>query len=151
MLALAVAFALVFSAELYLFAATTSIPESYQPGISAALRPFNPLLLVLGLAGAPLLGALASRRHRVRLASFAQTISFVALAACVLALVAIFSAEAMGLQCRRNPPAVRELATTIEHSLTCPRFSNRSGAGAFYGGILSGVLAWGARRTLREK
>ena len=149
MLAAAIVFALVFSAELYLFAATASIYESYQPDISAALRPFNPLLLLLAFGGGPLLLALALRRHRARLARFARTTSVVACAICVLVFLGVFLADSLGIACDRPPPVVRELGATLQHALTCPQPSGRSGAAAFYGGILSGIFAWGAGRILR--
>lgn len=142
-------FALVFSAELYLFAATASIYDSYQPGISGVRMFLHPLALLLILAGAPLFLGLVWRAHRSALAELSESISLVGGVICLLALALLLALDAIGVRCDDPLPAIRELRTTLQHSLGCPNFSGRSGASAVYGGLLSAFLFWGSRRLRR--
>jgi hypothetical protein len=142
-------FAVVFSAELYLFAATASIYESYQPGITGIRLRLHPLALLIFLAGCPLLVGLFWRTHRRALTRFAESISLVGGVLCVVAFIALLIWEATGVRCHEPLPTVRELGTTLRFALGCPSFSGRSGAVAVYGGSLSAVLFWGSRRLRR--
>jgi hypothetical protein len=142
-------FAVVFSAELYLFAATASINDRYQPGIASFRMRFHPLTLLFVLAGGPLLLGLLWRAHRSALSRFSERISLVGGVLCVVALVSLLIFEGMEVRCDEPLPAVRELGTTLRYALGCPIFSGRSGGIAVYGGLLCTLLFWGSRRLGR--
>jgi hypothetical protein len=143
---LTAAFGIAFSAELYLFAATASIDDMFQPGISAVRMRFHPLALMLLFGGGPLLLGLFWRKHRSALSRFCGSISLLGGVICVFALVSILILENIGLRCDEQLPAVRELGTTLRHALYCPAFSGRSVGVAVYGVFLSAFLYWGSRR-----
>ena len=142
-------FAIVFSAELYLFAATASIYDSYQPGITRFRMCLHPLALLLALAGAPLLLGLLWRTRRSALTQFSERISLVGGALCVVAVVSLLILQAIDIRCNAPLPTVRELGTTLRHALSCPTFSGRSVAVAAYGALLSALLFWASRRLRR--
>lgn len=142
-------FAVAFSVELYLFAATASIYDSYQPGITSFRMRLHPLVLLLVLAGGPLLLGLAWRTHRSALTRFSENISLMGGVLCAVALVALLILEGIGARCEEPLPTVRELGATLRYALGCPTFSGRSGAIAVYGGLLSALLFWGSRRLGR--
>jgi len=142
-------FAVVFSAELYLFAATASIYDSYQPGITSFRMRFHPVALLLVLAGGSLLLGLLWRAHRSALTRFSESVSLVGGVLCVVVLVALLILDGIGVRCEEPLPTVRELGTTLRYALGCPTFSGRSSAIAVYGGLLSALLFWGSRRLRR--
>jgi hypothetical protein len=139
--------AIVLAASLYLFAATASISETYQPGISMFRLRLHPMLTVLVFAGCPLAaGLLGSAGWRVaayvgaRLAVTAVVIS----AAFVAALA---TAQIAGVHCTTPPPAERDLDATLRHALRCPEFSNRSYTTPLVTGLASLALVLVARRA----
>jgi hypothetical protein len=142
-------FAVVFSAELYLFAATASIYDRYQPGITSFRMRFHPITLLFVLAGGSLLLGLLWRAHRSALSRFSESISLVGGVLCVVALVSLLILGGTGVRCDEPLPTVRELGTTLRYALGCPTFSGRSGGIAVYGGLLSALLFWGSRRLGR--
>lgn len=148
---LQLAFVVGFSAELYVFSATASLYDTYQPGISAFRMRVNPLALLLVAGGVPLLAALTWRARRVSLAKFATRISLFGGAICLAFLFVLFVLEAAGFQCDEPLPAIRELSATLGRALRCPTFSGRSSAAPLYGAVLSALLLLGSRRVLRAK
>lgn len=142
-------FAVLFSAELYLFAATASIYDSYQPGITSFRMRLHPLVLLLVLGGGPLLLGLFWRSHRSALTKFSESVSLVGGVLCSVALVSLLVLGAIGIRCDEPLPTVRELEMTLRYALGCPTFSGRSGAVAVYGGLLSALLFWTSRRLRR--
>lgn len=147
---LAIAFAIMFVAELYLFAATASIYDSYQPGITSLRMRLHPIGLLLFFAGGSLMLGLLWRKHRFILARFSEIVSLVGGIICLAALLALLVVAAIGASCEAPLPTVRELEVTLRHALGCPTFSGRSGSVAVYGGILSALLYWGSRRLRRR-
>jgi len=138
--------AIVLVAELYLTAATASIGEAYQPGISTLRAPLNPLIFLVIFAGVPLILALTLPRHRFALIKFSARVSRTGVVVCVIAFALLLILPTIDVQCREAPPPIRELRTTLWHSLTCPSFSGRSAAVALYAGALSTLIFLCARR-----
>ena len=143
--------ALLLVASLYLFAATASIGDTYQPGISAFRLRLHPVLTVIMFAGCPLAAALlgssawrAAGRVGARLAMTALIIS----AAFVGALAV---ARVTGLNCSAVPPAERVLEATLRYALRCPEFSNRSFTTPLITGLTSLVLVLIASRAQLER
>jgi hypothetical protein len=139
--------AIVLVSSLYLFAATASIGDGYQPGISAFRLRLHPVLTVLMFAGCPLAAGLlgsaawrAAARVGARLAATALVIS-------VAFVAGLAVAELAGLHCTASPPLERELEVTLRHSLRCPEFSNRSYTMPSFAGLTSLVLVFIARRA----
>jgi len=146
---LTIVFAIAFLAELYLFAATASIYDSYQPGISAFRIRLHPLVLLLFSGGAPLIAALVWRTRRAPLARFSERIGLLGGVISLVALLVLLGLETAGVRCDDPLPLVRELRTTLEHSLRCPTFSGRSAAAPVYGALLSALVLVGSRIVRR--
>ena len=144
-------FVVGFSAELYVFSATASIYDTYQPGISTFRMRVNPLALLLVAGGVPLLAALTWRAQRTALAKFGTSISLFGGAICLAFLFVLFVLEVAGFRCDEPLPAIRELSATLGHSLRCPTFSGRSSAAPLYGVVLSALLFVSSRRVQRAK
>ena len=146
-IALHVLLAIVLAASLYLFAATASINEAYQPGISAFRLRLHPVLTVLVFAGCPLAAGLLGSSEWRAAARIGAGLARTALLISAVFLAAVAMAELAGLQCRTPPPVERRLEATLRHALRCPEFSNRSLATPVFTGLTSLALVFIARRA----
>jgi hypothetical protein len=139
--------AIVLAASLYLFAATASIGDAYQPGISMFRLRLHPVLTVLVFAGCPLAaGLLGSAGWRVAAYAGAR-LAMTALIVSAAFVAVLATAEIAGLQCRTPPPVERVLDATLRHALRCPEFSNRSFTTPLVTGLVSLALVLVSRRA----
>lgn len=127
-------FMLAYAAGVYFHAATASLSDAYQPGLSSLRRYVQPDLALWAL---PLI---AYGLKSVHLAKFAQRCALVGLACCALlyVLCRLHSPEA-GIPW--VAPADRRLAGTIHQSLFSPSFSGRS-LGFVAGSATWAAMAW---------
>ena len=142
-----VVFALLLGAALYLHAATASVSESYQPGISSLLVKFDPNVIVLIAVGIPVAATFVPQ-VRAAASSMARAMARLGLATAATVLVGLVALELLE-PCKAPRPPNRALRSTLEHSLLCPELSNRSYSGPIYAGALSGFLLWVANRRQR--
>ena len=119
-----IAFLAALALSFYLSAAIASLYDEYQRGVEAVIFVSHPRMLLFGLVVLCLV-AIERRRER-QWAPFAERAVPWVFAGCVAASAAIFALESLGLECRTPGAAGRGLWPTLQHSLTCPRFSLRS-------------------------
>jgi hypothetical protein len=136
-------FMLVYIAGVYFHAATASLSDAYQPGLSSLRRYVQPDLTLWAL---PLI---AYGLKSVHLAKIAQRCALVGLACCVLLYVLcwVHSPEAGSSWVL---PADRTLAGTIHQSLFNPSFSNRS-LGSIAGSAILAAMAWLLGASIERK
>jgi len=110
-------FAPVFGFSLYLLVCTSSLHDSYQPGIGR-IRWFSPIIvLVASFVIASLLA-----RNSSEVVHFLQ----IALGLCAVIFVVVAVGRATRPVNPPTPPSERTLHSTIGFALAHPRFSNRS-------------------------
>lgn len=117
----------LYAGFMYFQAATASIGEDYQPGISRVQLLLSPglLLLLLVLAG------WLTRNGFIR--RLAQIVTGGAIVICLLIILFIYT----GGDSTETIEVPRMLSSTIYKALFYPNFSNRSYAAPFYGGIFA--------------
>ena len=145
--ALQAVLAIVLAASLYMFAATASIDEATQPGISMFRLRLHPVLTVLVFAGCPLAaGLVGSAGWRVA-AHVGARLAVTAVVISAAFVAALATAQIAGVHCMRPPPVERNLDATLRHALQCPEFSNRSYTTPLVTGLTSLALVLVARRV----
>src|SRR5918994_452984 len=105
-----VTFALILAATLYLSAATASVFDKYQPGISDFLpawhfrfsRDFDPLRIILIVVGIPLVATFAPQ-VRIGASEMARAFARVALTTSSIVLVGLVAIDWLE-PCRSSPP-----------------------------------------------
>ena len=141
---IAAAFALLLGAALYVSAATASVFDKYQPGMSDFRSRVSPGRLILIVVGTPLAATFVPQL-RAAAARMARTLARVALATVAAALVALVALDRVE-PCTTAASESRDLHGTLRQSLLCPKLSNRSYFVPFYAGALSCFLLWIAKR-----
>ena len=139
-----VIFALLLGAALYLYAATASVFDSYQPGMSDFLLRFSPNFIVLTVVGTPLAATFVPK-FRAAASPVARSFAQIALATSATLFVGLMALDSLD-PCTARRPANRDLRSTLEHSLRCPQLSNRSYFAPISAGVLSGFLLWVVNR-----
>lgn len=136
-------FMLTYVAGVYFHAATASLSDAYQPGLSSLKRYVQPDLALWVL---PLI---AYGWKSVHFAKCAQRCALVGLACCAFlyALCWLHTPEA-GISW--VAPADRTLAGTIHQSLFKPAFSNRS-LGSIAGSAILAAMAWLLGASIERK
>lgn len=136
-------FMLTYVAGVYFHAATASLSDAYQPGLSSLKRFVQPDLALWAL---PLIAYGLKSAH---LAKCAQRCALVGLVCCALLYVLCwFHSPEAGISW--VAPADRTLAGTIHQSLFSPSFSNRS-LGSITGSAILAAMAWQLSAMIRRR
>jgi hypothetical protein len=138
-------------ASLYLFAATASIGDTDQPGISAFRLRLHPVLTVIMFAGSPLAAALLGSPAWRAAGRVGSRLAMTALIISVAFAGALAIARVTGPHCSAAPPAERVLEATLRYALRCPEFSYRSFTTPLITGLTSLVLVLIASRAQLER
>jgi hypothetical protein len=107
-----VVFALLLGVALYMYAATASVFESYQPGMDDLLLSFDPNAIVLIVVGTPLVATFVPQ-VRVAASHMARTFARIAMATAATVLVGLVALEWLD-PCKTPRPANRDLRSMLE-------------------------------------